>query len=46
MRSDGFPTLILVPVMLSLIDHAEDWLSRAFIYPAGQALGKAKRAEA
>ena len=41
-----FLTLILVPVMFSLIDDAEDWLSRAFTYPAAQALAKAKRAEA
>jgi multidrug efflux pump subunit AcrB len=41
-----FLTLILVPVMFSLIDDAEDWLSRAFTYPADRALARAKLAEA
>ncbi len=37
-----FLTLILVPVMFSLIDDVEDWLARTFVYPPDRALAKAR----
>ncbi len=38
-------TLVLVPVMFSLIDDAEDWLARAFVYQADRAFPPTPRAE-